>query len=127
MLGRVVERVAHPDALENQFRRLPDHLGVPRLTAAEGACVDFSEPLAERIGEDLGRIEQEGLPSRAASDERSLAAFSDCFLSALLDPTGRSQSPTIFPPLLRAARPGNEVACVAESHLRFAMQATQQV
>ena len=63
MLGRVVERVAHPDALENQFRRLADDLGVARLTAAEGARVDFSEPLAEHIGEDLGRIEQESLPT----------------------------------------------------------------
>src|SRR5215212_651527 len=62
MLGRVVERIAHPDALENQFRRLADDLGVARLTAAEGARVNFSEPLAEHIGEDLGKIEQESLP-----------------------------------------------------------------
>jgi len=65
MLGRVVERIAHPDALENQFRRLADDLGVARLTAAEGARVDFSEPLAEHIGEDLGRIEQESLPTQS--------------------------------------------------------------
>src|SRR3954447_14700883 len=63
MLGRVVEGVAHPDALENQFRRLADDLGVARLTAAESARVDVSEPLAEHLGEDLGRIEQESLPT----------------------------------------------------------------
>src|SRR5215208_4340241 len=74
MLGRVVERIAHPDALKNQFRRLADDLGVAQLTAAEGARVDFSEPLAEHIGEDLGRIEQESLPTPAAY-ERSLASF----------------------------------------------------
>src|SRR5215207_7246841 len=90
MLGRVVERVAHPDALENQFRRLADDLGVARLTAAEGARVDFSEPLAEHIGEDLGRIEQESLPTPAAY-ERSLASFPDCLLPALLDPIGCSR------------------------------------
>ena len=61
VLGRVVERVAHPDALKNQFRRLSDDLGVARLT--EGARVNLSEPLAEHIGEDLGKIEQESLPT----------------------------------------------------------------
>src|SRR5829696_2331235 len=98
MLGRVVERVAHPDALENQFRRLADDLGVARLTAAEGARVDFSEPLAEHIGEDLGRIEQESLPTPAAY-ERSLASgtlerIHHALYVEVRENAGREASPT---------------------------------
>src|SRR5829696_1915326 len=92
MLGRVVERVAHADALKNQFRRLADDLGVARLTAAEGARVDLGEPLAERIGEDLGKIEQESLPTPSRIMGRSLASFPACLLPPLLDPIGRSRS-----------------------------------
>ena len=88
VLGRVVERIAHPDALKNQFRRLSDDLGVARLTAAEGARVDFSEALAQHIGEDLGRIEQESLPTPSRIVDE-LPPFPDCLLPALLDPTGR--------------------------------------
>jgi hypothetical protein len=84
----MVECVAHPDALKNQFRRLSDDLGVARLTAAEGARVDFSEPLAEHIGEDLGRIEQESLPTPSRIMGEALP-LPDCLLSPLLDPTGR--------------------------------------
>src|SRR5215211_4970271 len=81
MLGRMVQRVAHPDAFNNQFRRLANDLGVARLTAAEGARVDFSEPLAKHIGEDLGRIEQESLPtpSRIMGEALPLSLIALCW------------------------------------------------
>jgi hypothetical protein len=74
VLGRMAERVAHPDALKNQFRRLSDDLGVARLTAAEGARVIS----ASRSPSTLARI-SEALSKRASQrqphHERSLASY----------------------------------------------------
>ena len=59
MLGRVIERIAGSDALQNKFGCLGNDLGVAWLSGAESACVGGSQLLAQGVGQQFSWIKHD--------------------------------------------------------------------
>jgi hypothetical protein len=70
VLGRVIERIAQRDPLDDEARRLAQHFDVAGRAGAEGAIEILHELVGERVGQKGGRVDhriprkQERTPDR---------------------------------------------------------------